>query len=255
MNPIVVAYPRSGSEVVTDIVFNYARQVWNSKRCLQEFLLMTFFRDNNFEFVDNKIKGTYWALPKDQWEGHWSKIKDSISSKVDQRISWLAENPNYVFKLITTPHVNDDQYKWCIENFHCVFVHRRDKVRSFLSYLFLPHIGTHHSIDSNAITLEKLKIKMDPGLANKWIWNYKKFNKLLEQSTNKSLIVYEDIITNRGIDEETILKTLGWEIPPGYQFYEFKTKPTPYEDNDLLNYFQDKDLVLEYIKINSDVFD
>ncbi len=215
----------------------------------------TFFRDNNFEFVDNKIKGTYWALPKDQWEGHWSKIKDSISSKVDQRISWLAENPNYVFKLITTPHVNDDQYKWCIENFHCVFVHRRDKVRSFLSYLFLPHIGTHHSIDSNAITLEKLKIKMDPGLANKWIWNYKKFNKLLEQSTNKSLIVYEDIITNRGIDEETILKTLGWEIPPGYQFYEFKTKPTPYEDNDLLNYFQDKDLVLEYIKINSDVFD
>jgi hypothetical protein len=255
MNPIVVAYPRSGSEVVTDIVFNYARQVWNSERCLQEFLLMTFFRDNNFEFVDNKIKGTYWALPKDQWEGHWSKIKDSISSKVDQRISWLAENPNYVFKLITTPHVNDDQYKWCIENFHCVFVHRRDKVRSFLSYLFLPHIGTHHSIDSNAITLEKLKIKMDPGLANKWIWNYKKFNKLLEQSTNKSLIVYEDIITNRGIDEETILKTLGWEIPPGYQFYEFKTKPTPYEDNDLLNYFQDKDLVLEYIKINSDVFD
>ena len=255
MNPIVVAYPRSGSEVVTDIVFNYARQVWNSERCLQEFLLMTFFRDNNFEFIDNKIKGTYWALPKDQWEGHWSKIKDSISSKVDQRISWLAENPNYVFKLITTPHVNDDQYKWCIENFHCVFVHRRDKVRSFLSYLFLPHIGTHHSIDSNAITLEKLKIKMDPGLANKWIWNYKKFNKLLEQSTNKSLIVYEDIITNRGIDEETILKTLGWEIPPGYQFYEFKTKPTPYEDNDLLNYFQDKDLVLEYIKINSDVFD
>ena len=255
MNPIVVAYPRSGSEIVTDIVFNYARQVWNSERCLQEFLLMTFFRDNNFDFVDNKIQGTYWALPKNQWEGHWIKIKDSIPSKVDQRISWLAANPNYVFKLITTPWVNDNQYNWCIENFHCVFVQRRDKIRSFLSYLFLPYIGTHHSTDSDVITLEKLKIKMDTGLANKWIWNYKKFNKLLEQSTNKSLIVYEDIITDRGIDEETILKTLGWEIPPGYQFYEFKTKPTPYEDNNLLNYFEDKDLVLEYIKINSDVFD
>jgi hypothetical protein len=96
---------------------------------------------------------------------------------------------------------------------------------------------------------------MDPGLANKWIWNYKKFNKLLEQSTNKSVLVYEDIITDRGIDEETILKTLGWTIPPGYQFYEFKTKPTPYEDNNLLNYFEDKDLVLEYININPDVFD
>lgn len=255
MNPIVVAYPRSGSEIVTDIVFNYARQVWNSERCLQEFLLMTFFRDNNFDFVDNKIQGTYWALPKNQWEGHWIKIKDSIPSKVDQRISWLAANPNYVFKLITTPWVNDNQYNWCIENFHCVFVQRRDKIRSFLSYLFLPYIGTHHSTDSDVITLEKLKIKMDTGLANKWIWNYKKFNKLLEQSTNKSLIVYEDIITDRGIDEETILKTLGWAIPPGYQFYEFKTKPTPYEDNNLLNYFEDKDLVLEYIKINSDVFD
>ena len=255
MNPIVVAYPRSGSEIVTDIVFNYARQVWNSERCLQEFLLMTFFRDNNFDFVDNKIQGTYWALPKNQWEGHWIKIKDSIPSKVDQRISWLAANPNYVFKLITTPWVNDNQYNWCIENFHCVFVQRRDKIRSFLSYLFLPYIGTHHSTDSDVITLEKLKIKMDTGLANKWIWNYKKFNKLLEQSTNKSLIVYEDIITDRGIDEETILKTLSWPIPSGYQFYEFKTKPTPYEDNNLLNYFEDKDLVLEYIKINSDVFD
>ena len=194
-------------------------------------------------------------MPKNQWEEHWIKIKVSIPSKVDQRISWLAANPNYVFKLITTPWVNDNQYNWCIENFHCVFVQRRDKIRSFLSYLFLPYIGTHHSTDSDVITLEKLKIKMDTGLANKWIWNYKKFNKLLEQSTNKSLIVYEDIITDRGIDEETILKTLSWPIPTGYQFYEFKTKPTPYEDNNLLNYFEDKDLVLEYIKINSDVFD
>jgi len=56
MNPIVVAYPRSGSEIITDIVFNYASQIWRSERCLQEFLLMTFFRDNNFEFIDNKIE-------------------------------------------------------------------------------------------------------------------------------------------------------------------------------------------------------
>ena len=255
MNPIVVAYPRSGSEIITDIVFNYARQVWNSERCLQEFLLMTFFRDNNFEFIDNKIEGTYWSLPKDQWESHWIKIKASIPSKVDQRISWLTANPNYVFKLITTPWVNDNQYKWCIENFHCVFVERKDKIRSFLSYLFLPYISTHHSINSDTIKKEKLKVKMDVGLANKWIWNYKKFNELLTQSTNKSLLVYEDIVTDYGVDEEKILKILSWPIPPDYEFYKFNTKPTPYEDNDLLNYFEDKELVLNYIKTNSDVFD
>jgi len=255
MNPIVVAYPRSGSEIITDIVFNYASQVWKSERCLQEFLLVTFFRDNNFQFIDNKIEGNYWSLPKEQWESHWNNIKDTVSSTVDQRISWLIKNPNYVFKLITNPRVTDDQYKQCIENFHCVFVERKDKIRSFLSYLFLPYIGTHHKIDSDTITKEKLKIKMDIGLAGKWIWNYKKFNKLFLQSTNKSLLVYEDIVTAYGVDEEKILKTLNWPIPENYQFYKFKTKPTPYEDNDLLNYFEDKDLVLEYIRINSDVFD
>ena len=96
---------------------------------------------------------------------------------------------------------------------------------------------------------------MDVGLANKWIWNYKKFNELLTQSTNKSLLVYEDIVTDYGVDEEKILKILSWPIPPDYEFYKFNTKPTPYEDNDLLNYFEDKELVLNYIKTNSDVFD
>jgi hypothetical protein len=255
MNPIVVAYPRSGSEILTDIVFNYASQLWKSERCLQEFLLITFFRDNNFEFINNKIEGMYWSLSKDQWPSHWNKIKDTVSSTVDQRISWLTKNPNYVFKLITNPRVTDNQYKWCIENFHCVFVERRDKIRSFLSYLFLPYIGTHHRIDSDAITKEKLKIKMNIDLANQWIWNYKKFNELSAQSTNKSLLVYEDIMTDHGVDEEKILQILNWPIPSNYQFYKFKTKPTPYEDNDLLNYFEDKESILAYIKVNSDVFD
>ena len=255
MNPIVVAYPRSGSEIVTDIIFNYASQVWKSERCLQEFLLITFFRDNNFEFINNKIEGNYWSLPNNQWPSNWNKIKDTVSSSVDQRISWLTSNPNYVFKLITNPRVTNNQYKWCIENFYCVFVERKDKIRSFLSYLFLPYIGTHHKIDSDAITKEKLKIKMNIDLANQWVWNYKKFNELLAQSTNKSLLIYEDIITDHGVDEEKILKTLHWPIPSNYQFYKFKTKPTPYEDNNLLNYFEDKESILAYIKINSDVFD
>lgn len=58
MHPIVVAYPRSGSEILTNIVFNYSKQIWNSERCLQEFLLVTFFRDYHFSFVNNKIEGS-----------------------------------------------------------------------------------------------------------------------------------------------------------------------------------------------------
>ena len=68
MHPIIVAYPRSGSEILTNIVFNYSKQIWNSERCLQEFLLVTFFRDYDFSFVNNKIEGTYWGLTKDKWE-------------------------------------------------------------------------------------------------------------------------------------------------------------------------------------------
>ena len=136
MHPIVVAYPRSGSEILTNIVFNYAYQVWNSERCLQEFLLVTFFRDYNFSFVNNKIEGSYWSIPKDQWNEHWNSIKDKIYKISQERIYWLQSNPNYVFKLITTPRLTDAQYDWCLKNFHCIFIQRNDKIRSFLSFYF-----------------------------------------------------------------------------------------------------------------------
>jgi len=254
MNPIVVAYPRSGSEVLTNIVFNYARQVWGSERCLQEFLLITFFRDYNFSFVNNKIEGSYWSLPEDKWQAHWNNIKDKIYDLSQERISWLQTNPNYVFKLITTPKLTDSQYKWCLENFHCIFIQRNNKVRSFLSFLFLYYVGTHHSLDAETIKKKNLKIKFNIDFAKLWIWDYKKYNQLLDRSTNKSLIVYEDILEHGKVSEEKILNMLGWKIPKDYEFYKFQTKPTPYEDEDIINYFENKDEVLSYIKSFPEIF-
>lgn len=253
MNPIVVAYPRSGSEVLTDIIFNYARQVWNSERCLQEFLLVTFFRDSNFSFEDNKIKGDYWMLPKEQWEQNWITLCDRVLSISQQRIDWLKENPNYVFKLITTPKITDNQYTWCLNNFNPIFIQRNNKVRSLLSYLFLPYIGLHHSLEKEEINFQQLKIKFNKEFADLWVWNFKKFNMLLAESKNKTLLTYETLLTNNSIDEVKVLESLRWSVPTDYQFYKYKTKPTPYEDNDLLNYFVDKDQVTEYIDSHKDI--
>jgi hypothetical protein len=255
MTPIVVAYPRSGSEILTSIVFNYAKQVWNSERCLQEFLLITFFRDYNFSFVDNKIEGSYWTVPSDTYDEHWGRIKDKVYDIVQERISWLQLNPNYVFKLIITPKLTDDQYNWCLENYHSIFIQRKDKIRSFLSFLFLYHIGTHHMLDAEVIKKQNLKIKFNTSFADIWVWDYKKYNKLLNCSTNKSVLIYEDILSQGVVSEKKILKNLGWEIPQGYEFYKFQTKPTPYEDEDIINYFENKDEVLSYIKQYPEVFD
>jgi hypothetical protein len=46
---------------------------------------------------------------------------------------------------------------------------------------------------------------------------------------------------------------LGWKIPNNYQFYKYKTKPTPYEDQDLLNYFIDRENAEAYIDIHKDI--
>lgn len=254
MNPIVVAYPRSGSEILTDIIFNYSRQIWDSERCLQEFLLVTFFRDYNFTFVDNKIQGSYWSLPKDQWPANWDKIKNKVYNIVQERISWLKSNPNYVFKLITTPRLTNIQYIWCIENYHCVFIERKDKIRSFLSFQFLPHIGTHHLLESPSIIKQDLTVKFNTELADIWIWDYKKYYELLKIAPNKSRLIYEDILDQGTISEEKILKNLGWNIPSNYEFYNSLTKPTPYDDDEILNYFENKNEVLEYIKKMSDIF-
>jgi hypothetical protein len=218
-------------------------------------LLVTFFRDYNFSFVNNKIEGSYWTLPKDKWSNQWSNIKDKIHDISQERISWLNSNPNYVFKLITTPKLTNDQYDWCLKNYHCIFIQRKDKIRSFLSFLFLYHIGTHHLLDAKIIKKENLKIKFDVSFADTWIWDYKKYIELLNRSTNKSVLIYEDTLSQGIVSEEKILKNLGWEIPQDYEFYKFQTKPTPYEDEDIINYFENKDEVLSYIKQYSEVFD
>jgi hypothetical protein len=255
MNPIVVAYPRSGSGILTSIVYNYSKQVWQSERCLQEFLLITFFRDYDFSFVDNKINGSYWNLPIEKHNEHWSKIKDKVYDITQERISWLQKNSNYVFKLITTPKLTDDQYTWCLENYHCIFIQRNDKIRSFLSFLFLYDAGGHHLLDAEPIKKQNLRIKFNHNFADIWIWDYKKYNELLDRSTNKSVLVYENIVEQGGVSEEKILKNLGWTIPENYEFYKFQTKPTPYEDEDIINYFENKDEVLDYIKSKPEVFD
>ena len=253
MHPIVVAYPRSGSEILTDIIFNYSSQVWGSERCLQEFLLVTFFRDNNFSFENNKINGNYWTLPREQWQHNWATLRDRIESISQQRLNWLKENPNYVFKLITTPKITDAQYTWCLNNFDPIFIQRRDKVRSLISYLFLPYIGLHHSLEKEEIKTDQVKVKFDKETADLWIWNFKKFNTLLAESKDKNLLTYEDLLTNNSIDEVKVLESLGWEIPNDYQFYKYKTKPTPYEDEDLLNYFVDREQVQDYIDSHKDI--
>ena len=117
------------------------------------------------------------------------------------------------------------------------------------------HIGTHHALDAAAIKKQNLKIKFNTDFAKLWIWDYKKYNSLLDSATDKTILVYEDLLVDGLINEAKILKTLGWEIPKSYEFYKFQTKPTPYEDEDIINYFENPDEVRAYIKSLPEIFD
>jgi hypothetical protein len=111
----------------------------------------------------------------------------------------------------------------------------------------------HYSIDSEQISKDT-KIFFNKEQADTWIWNFKKFNELYAQSNNKSLLVYEDILVNNSVNETKVLEALGWPIPENYQHYEYVTRPTPYEDKDILNYFTNKEAVLDFISKHDDVF-
>ena len=117
------------------------------------------------------------------------------------------------------------------------------------------HVGTHHALDADTIKKQNLKIEFNTDFAELWIWDYKKYNSLLKSATDKSILVYEDLLVDGAISEAKILKTLGWEIPEGYEFYKFQTKPTPYEDEDIINYFENPDEVLAFIKSLPEIFD
>lgn len=255
MRPIVVSHPRAGSEIISNIIFNYTKQIWQTEGFLNEFLLISFYKGYNYSFVNNKIEGSSWTLPGDQWTVHWDNVKDKLYNITQERITWLQSNPNYVFKLMVTPKLTDSQYNWCLNNYHCVFLQRRDTVRSFLSFLLIYHIGTHHSLEANTIKKENLKIKFNIDFANRWIWNYRKYIELLNRSTDKSVLVYEDTLDQGVVNEERVLNTLGWAIPANYEFYKFQTKPTPYEDQHIVDYFENKNEVLDFIKQYPEIFD
>jgi len=67
-------------------------------------------------------------------------------------------------------------------------------------------------------------------------------------------LVYEDLLVDNSVNEIKVLEALGWPIPSNYQPYKFLTKPTPYEDTNLFNYFTNKEVVLEFMSQHNDVF-
>jgi hypothetical protein len=248
MKPIVVSYPRTGSKIITDIVYNYSRQYFKSEGCLQEFLLTGWYRQDNFRFENNKILGEYTNLPKNLWTT--SSQKKTADETLKERISWLSQNPNYVFKLMVNPRVPELVYNYCLNNFDCIFLERKDNLRSFLSFLFLSETKHHYEIGSLALKKENTKIQFHENLANTWIWDYNKFQKLKD---NCKSIVYEDLLINGNISEDLTLQHLGWNVDSNFVPLQYSTIATPYEDN-LLEYFVNPNQVIDYIKRYNDIF-
>lgn len=252
MNPVVVAYPRTGSKIITDIVFNYSKQYFGSERCLQEFLLPAWYRVDNFVFEDNHILGEYKNLPKELWETN--KNIRPINEVIEERISWLKQNPKYVFKLMVNPRLPESTYEFCLNNFDCIFVERKDIVRSFLSFFFLAETQHHHEIDAKKLYKSETKIQFYEKLANTWVWDYSKFCELKNKVKNKKEITYEDVLVNGQVSENLVLNKLNWDIDNNFVPTQLTTIPTPYEDENLLSYFLNPDDVINFIKKNHYIF-
>lgn len=252
MLPIVVSYPRTGSKIVTDIVYNYSKQYFSSEGCLQEFLLPGWYRQDNFKFQNHKIVGQYVDLPKELW--HTIHNHRPINEILDERISWLENNPNYVFKLMVNPRVPNTVYKYCLDTFDCIFLERKDTVRSFLSFLFLSETKHHHEVGSNTLEKAKTKIRFYEMLAETWVWDYNTFNQLKSQSKKSKSIIYEDLLDNNQVSESILLQKLGWKTTNDFVPCKFQTIATPYADSNLLDYFTNPNEVISFMKKHNSIF-
>lgn len=252
MTPIIVTYPRTGSKIITDIIYNYSKQYFNSEGCLQEFLLPAVYRKDNFSFKNNKIEGNYENLPKELWSNNY--LDRGIHEILDERISWLEKNPNYVFKLMIHHKFPESVYDYCFGKFDCIFLQRNNTLRSFLSLLFLSEIKHHHEIGTKPISKLEIKIPFHERIAVTWVYDYYKFNMLRARHPNLPCLTYEEVLTANEVDEQKILNFLSWPKKESYNKLKFTTIPTPYEDEDLLSYFQNKNEVIDFIKKFPDIF-
>jgi hypothetical protein len=243
-NPIILTLPRTGSTIITKLLFNIAHHLYGSKNYLNQYTCVIPDYIEHFDRVDGVIKSVYYEVNKDSFKKrtfHREKI-------VRDRIKLMGEDVKYTTKIFATD-LSAASYIFFKNNFDFIFLERRDKISQLLSYCTMTE--TNKSEYRNGETLEETYFNFD--MCMSYFHQLRRYAFYKRINPEAPVIIYEDFM-NLGGDTAALQKLLNLPVEDIPQTLKIDTIPTPYNKNieDLLvnknEWLEHKPTIVKFIE-------
>lgn len=219
MNPIIVTTPRTGSNLVCEMLWSVSKENFKHKNNLYEYFTVTDLYKCTFHKVNDCIKIDKFERTKKVWF-------DSRRDEMLKRLALLEDDYRYTIKVFPT-ELEPEVVEVIQNHYDIIFLERRDKVRQLLSFCNMVLTNTSHyknkekSVD---------KVMYDPHLAKVFFEMMDDYFKFKKQNAGPTLF-YEDFIELGG-DEAALIKLLNWSVKCSDKFNP-RFVPTPYVSDNI----------------------
>lgn len=215
MKPILIATPRTGSNLIGEQIGSLAKQWWDYKGYLNEFFSVDIQKLSKATIKDGKIFFEQLGFTDKPW------CNPDVERR--RRLQMIGNDHSYMIKIMP-PQYGEVMRNWISKNYDPILLERRDKKAQLLSWMATRTNGIwmHHKVDPKKINQIQYKREWVEDLIENLI-AYKQFKINFPKAP---VIVYEDW-QQLGSDQDALIKLLGLEAKP-YAPLAILTKPTPY---------------------------
>ena len=227
MNPIIVMTPRTGSNLVCEMLWSVAKENFGHKSILYEYFTITDLYKCTYKKENDCIALDTYERVQQPW---FESQRDELLKRLDL----LTDDYRYTIKLFPR-RLEPEIIETIQQQYDIIFLERRDKVHQLLSFCTMMLTNTSHYRSAE----KKVdQVMYNPLLSRIFFGILKEYFAFKEKNVGPTLF-YEDFIEHGG-DEAALIKLLNWSMPIPPKFHS-KTIPTPYVSNNIEDMIVNKD--------------
>ena len=238
MNPIIVTTPRTGSNLVCEMMWSIARENFRHKNNLYEYFTVTDLYKCTYKKVENCIRIDQFDRVKQSWF-------NTRREEMLKRLALLEDDYRYTMKVFPT-ELEPEILQAIQDHYNIIFLERRDKLRQLLSFSTMMLTNTsHYKTADKPVDRVIYNAELTKTFFN-MLEGYFKF----KQANTGPTLYYEDFIQAGG-DEAALINLLDL---PAVNSFKLNPRfiPTPYVSDNMEDmivnkeeWLQDRAIIVE----------
>ena len=227
MNPIIVTTPRTGSNLVCEMLWSVSRENFRHKNNLYEYFTVTDLYKCTYKKVENCIRIDEFDRVKQAWF-------NTRREEMLKRLALLEDDYRYTMKVFPT-ELEPEVLQAIQDHYNIIFLERRDKLRQLLSFSTMMKTNTsHYKTADKAVD----RVIYDAELTKVFFNMLEGYFKFKAANTGPTLY-YEDFIQQGG-NEAALISLL--DLPAVNSFkLNPRFVPTPYVSDSMEDMVVNKD--------------